>query len=92
MSLPVFLFVVLLVALPSPGGAQVSALSALWRDWTTLDAEWRAERSIFPADQVRNRVIREAIAAGRDPRALPPRIAPRPAGPTLAPGDSEVPR
>jgi hypothetical protein len=87
-----FIASLLLLALPGGAGAQTSPLSALWREWTTLDAEWRAERSVLERDRERHRDIREAVAAGRDPRATPARPTPRRAGPVYSPSAPEVPR
>jgi hypothetical protein len=82
----------LLLTLPGGAGAQTSPLSALWREWTTLDAESRAERSVYARDRSRHRDIRDAVAAGRDPRATPARPTPRRAGPVSSPSAPEVPR
>ena len=82
----------LLLALPGGAGAQSTPLAGLWREWTTLDAEWRAERAVYAGDRERQRTIREAVAAGRDPRATPARPTPRPAGPVFSSPAPEVPR
>lgn len=61
--------------------AQVTPVSALWREWTTLEAEWQAEREVYPVDRTRNQAIRQARQAGLDPRPTSPVRASRPAGP-----------
>lgn len=87
-----FIAPLLLLALPGGAGAQSSPIAALWREWTTLDAEWRAERAVYDRDRSRQRDIRGALAAGRDPRATPARPTPRRAGPAFSPSAPEDPR
>lgn len=83
---PRVLFVLLALLLAAPDArAQASEVSTLWREWAVLEAEWRAERRVYGGDRQRQSAIREALAAGRDPRAVAPKAAPRPAGPTDAP-------
>ena len=70
-----------LVAAPAWVAAQVTPVSALWREWAVLEADWQAERAVYERDRDRNRDVRTALASGRDPRTQRPRPAPRPAGP-----------
>jgi len=69
----------------SAARAQVNEVSSLWREWATLEAEWRAERKLYGGERLRQRAIREALGTGRDPRETPARAPKRPAGPGARP-------
>ncbi|MCK6569539.1 hypothetical protein L6V77_00325 [Myxococcota bacterium] len=72
---------VLLAAGAGSARAQASPVATLWREWTQLEAEWRAERVGFADERQRHRSLRAAASEGRDPRVRPATRVPRPAGP-----------